>query len=457
MAASYTFLLGLFPAFCAAQIHSGTGADNCDEKLSLYYEFMQSGDMQSALKPWEYAFNNCPDRSKNIYIHGIRILRSLIQKAANPADKRKYKEMLMQVFDRRLKYFPENKAFVLTQKASYMRDLRMGLPRERQAIFQRAFADGYEQKVGAKPILNYFYTITEIFNSDKDFQKYLDDYEAISKIIDYNIDTYSEEAGHLIALKDSTGLNESQEQNLKIVEVQRKQLNTVKSAIERMIGQVATCDQLIPLVTAHFDAHKSDEKWLHANAVLLADKGCEGTAVFSKVVEAFYALNPTAPAARGLATKAYKAHEYNTAIKYFKEAADLERNRFQKAADDCKIADILFKQGRYSTARRYANRAAELRPGWGTPYLLIATLYAKSANQCGTDEFSKRAVYWVAADMAQKAAHIDPSIAAKARKALQVYLADAPDKSMAFQEGYKSGDRYKIGCWINTMTTVRWQ
>lgn len=455
MAASYAFALGLFPIFSSAQPNSH--ADNCDEELSLYYEFMQSGDMQGALKPWEYAFNNCPDRSKNIYIHGIRILVNLIQKTKNPADKQRYKEMLMQVFDRRLKYFPENKAFVLAQKASYMKDFKMGLPRERQDIFQRAFADDYEQKVGAKSILNYFYNATEIFNSDKDFQKYLNSYEAISKIIDYNINTYSEEAGALIELKDSAGLNANQERNLKVVKVQRKNLNTVKTTIEQLIGQVATCDQLIPLVTRNFNAHKSDEKWLHANAVLLAKKGCEGTSVFSKIVEAFYALNPAAPAARGLASRAYKAGKYQQAIKYFKEAAKLEHNRFQKAADEVKIASILFKQGHYATARRYANRAADMRPGWGKPYLLIAAMYAKSANTCGTDEFSKRAVYWAAADMARKAAHIDPSVAAKAQKALRIYLTDAPDKSMAFHKGYKPTDRYKIDCWINTTTTVRWQ
>ena len=135
----------------------------------------------------------------------------------------------------------------------------------------------------------------------------------------------------------------------------------------------------------------------------------------------------------------------------------MERNRFQKAADEVKIASILFEQGRYATARLYAKRAAEMRPGWGKPYLLIAAMYAKSANTCGTDEFSKRAVYWAAADMAREAAHIDPSVVAKAQKALRIYLTDAPDKSMAFHKGYKPMDRYKIDCWINTTTTVRWR
>lgn len=451
------FLLGLsvLPRISRAQTAPGASKANCDEKLSLYYEFMRAGNMSKALAPWTYTFKNCPDRSKNIYIHGIRILKSLVLHAQQPDEKKKYEEMMMKVFDQRLKYFPKGRAFVLSQKASYMKDFKMGTPQAIRAVFQQAFAEGYKQKVGAKPMLNYFYTATALFNSSKDFPQYLDDYEFISKVINYNINFYSEEAGNLIALQDSVGLNPNQEQNLKIVQAQRRNFNAVKHAIEQMIGQVATCKQLVPMITKAFNAQKTNEKWLQSNAALLAKKDCEGTPIFSKIVEAFYRLNPSAPAARGLAARAYKARKYATAIKYFKQAAELEKDKFQRASDYTKIASVRFKQGNYPDARRYARRAAGLRPGWGTPYMLIASMYSKSANRCGTDEFSKRAVYWAAADMAQKAMRLDPSVAGKARRAVKSYLAAAPSKSMAFQKGYKSGNPYKLGCWINTNTTVR--
>ena len=449
-------LLGGLTTVCKAQTDSSQAdASRCNEKLSLYYEFMRSGNMTKASSPWQYAFEHCADRSKNLYIHGVKILKSLIAKTQDAAQKKKYEQELMKVFDQRLRYFPEGKAFVLTQKASYMKDFQMASPEAIQAVFQQAFSEGYHQKVGAKPMLNYFYNATAIFNSNKNFQDYLNDHHVISEVVDYNINVYSEEVGNLIEVQDSIGLNPSQEQNLRIVQAQRKNFNAVKRAIEQMIGQVATCKQLVPMLTKSFNAHKADEKWLQTNAALLAEKDCESAAVFSKIVVAFYRLNPSAPAARGLAARAYKAGKYAEAVKYFEEAAKLEANKFKKAADYNKIAMVRFKQRDYPMARRYALQAARLRPGWGSPYLLIAALYAKSANRCGTDEFSKRAVYWVAADAAQKAARLDPSVAAKARKAVKSYLAAAPSKSMAFQKGYRADNSYKVRCWIQTNTQVR--
>ena len=46
----------------------------------------------------------------------------------------------------------------------------------------------------------------------------------------------------------------------------------------------------------------------------------------------------------------------------------------------------------------------------GEAYLLIASLYASSANSCGSSEFEKRMVYVAALDMAKTAAAVDPLI-----------------------------------------------
>ena len=46
----------------------------------------------------------------------------------------------------------------------------------------------------------------------------------------------------------------------------------------------------------------------------------------------------------------------------------------------------------------------------GRAHLLIASLYASSANDCGDNQFNKRAIYWLAADIAKKAGRVDASI-----------------------------------------------
>ncbi len=56
-----------------------------------------------------------------------------------------------------------------------------------------------------------------------------------------------------------------------------------------------------------------------------------------------------------------------------------------------------------ATSRGYAYEAIKLMPNSGKPYVLIATLYAMSAKDCGETEFEHKAAYWVAVDKLIKA------------------------------------------------------
>ena len=67
-------------------------------------------------------------------------------------------------------------------------------------------------------------------------------------------------------------------------------------------------------------------------------------------------------------------------------------------------------RGSYGQARNYFREALKLNPSNGRPYLSIAAMYAASANNCGDTNFNKRAVYWLAADEAKKAARVDPTL-----------------------------------------------
>ena len=90
----------------------------------------------------------------------------------------------------------------------------------------------------------------------------------------------------------------------------------------------------------------------------------------------------------------------------------------------------------------------------GEAYLLIANLYASSANSCGKSEFEKRMVYVAAQQMAQKAADVDPVNRSRALKYVKSYKASAPDKKAIFTEGLASGSPYKIGCWIGITVKI---
>jgi hypothetical protein len=95
----------------------------------------------------------------------------------------------------------------------------------------------------------------------------------------------------------------------------------------------------------------------------------------------------------------------------------------------------------------------ELNPSDGSPYIAIAAMYAKSANNCGDSNFNKRAVFWLAASTAEQAGRIDGRLRPAAAKSAASYRASAPSKTDIFNEG-NAGQSIRIGCWIGRSVTV---
>ena len=118
-----------------------------------------------------------------------------------------------------------------------------------------------------------------------------------------------------------------------------------------------------------------------------------------------------------------------------------------------KIAVKLKNSGRKTSSRTYAERALSLQPSLGKAYLLIASLYASSANACGDSQFNKRAVYWLAAQTAQKAGRVDASIRKTANNFVASYNGRAPSKTDIFTDG-SQGKRVTFSCWIRRSVRV---
>ena len=140
-------------------------------------------------------------------------------------------------------------------------------------------------------------------------------------------------------------------------------------------------------------------------------------------------------------------------MEYYNEAADLETEPGEKVKIYRRIADNFRRKGSYSQARTYYNKVLQIKPSDGRSYLHIATMYAKSANNCGTTPFQKRAINWKAAEMAEKAARVDASIASSANAAASSYRQRAPSKQDIFSEGM-AGKTVTFSCWVGGSVRV---
>ncbi len=151
--------------------------------------------------------------------------------------------------------------------------------------------------------------------------------------------------------------------------------------------------------------------------------------------------------------------DYSNAISFYEEFVNGTDDGEKKAKFNLRIAKIYYVHlKKYSQARQYARKALETRPNWGDPYILIGTLYASSGPLCGPGRgWDSQVVCWPAIDKWQKAKSVDPSVAAQANKLINRYSQYMPEQQDGFMRSISAGSSYKVPCWIQETTKVRWK
>ncbi len=169
------------------------------------------------------------------------------------------------------------------------------------------------------------------------------------------------------------------------------------------------------------------------------------------------APEPTAPPTVIQANNALREGKYAEAIRLFEQAGEETSDSNKKASFKLLVAKIYYAHLKnFGRARQYANEAANLRSGWGEPYLLIGRLYASSGPLCGPGRgWDSQIVVWPAVDMWSKARSVDPSVASEANRLIGQYSKYMPNIEEIFQRGLKEGSSFYVGCWIQANTTIR--
>lgn len=162
----------------------------------------------------------------------------------------------------------------------------------------------------------------------------------------------------------------------------------------------------------------------------------------------------------GPAEQAYiylREAKYPEAVAAFEKAITVEEatdKQAKYALMNAKIYNVHLRN--FSKARTWALRAAQIRPNWGEPYILIGRLYASSGPLCGPGRgWDSQIVTWPAIDMWQKAKRVDPNAAAEANKWIGRYSQYMPNREDVFIRSLKAGQSYYVGCWIQRSTVIR--
>jgi tetratricopeptide (TPR) repeat protein len=253
--------------------------------------------------------------------------------------------------------------------------------------------------------------------------------------------------------EEGTPLSSREVRSKRVYGINSNAIGTFLSNLDAIISKEATCVNLVPLYKRNFEEFKSDAVWLKRAASRMDSKECSDDPFFVTLVEALHTLDPSADSAYYLGILKDKAGDSQEALKYYEESISLQTDPYKKAKILYKIAIKFKSAGRKSSARSYALKALRFQPSMGRAYLMISNLYAGSANDCGETQFNKRAVYWLAAQMAFKAGEVDASIKKLALKTARSYEGRAPSKTEIFTEG-NQGATIEFDCWIKSSVKV---
>lgn len=440
---------------------SNVFAQNQDDlqSLSIFSEYVKSKNYDSAYTPWMELRKRNPRFNKAIFVYGERILNHKIKNST--ADEQiGYVNDLLKLWEERAEIFPSvtPKGTYLAKASQLKYDNRkaLGLSNDQLfASFNEAYSTDAKTFTNPKSLYTYFSLVVDMYDAGKiPAQELFTMYDEISEKVENEVKNYTNKRNAFLnedgEPKDLTRKDASK---LKSYNSYLKAYDKISSSIDTKLGSRANCENLIPLYTRDFETFKNDGLWLQRAMNRMYAKGCNDDPLFVRIVEQKNALEPNADTAFYLGILKEKAGQSSEALNYYNQAVTLETDNFAKSKILFKIATNFKKKGQYSQARNYYMKSLKFNPSLGKAYLAIASMYAKSANNCGTDNFSKRAVYWLAANEAAKAGRVDPNMKTNAAKSIANYKAKAPQKSEIFSSG-RAGQTINVGCWIQRSVVV---
>ncbi len=426
----------------------------CMTNLSIYAEHAKVKNYDAAYTPWKMVYDNCPAINKANFSLGEKILMHKIDNSSG-AEKDGYINDLMALYDASLEHFPAkySKAGVAIDKAILKYDNKMASDEELHSMLDKAFKEDRENFKNPKALYLYFSSLVDLHAAGKkDLQDVFDAYDDVTEKLEEENQKLTDQITKLLPKEDAGTLTRREKSQLRVATNNSETYGKIANSIDSKLGGLADCDNLIPLYEKNFENKKGDVNWVKRAVGRMFSKECTDDPLFRKLFEAQLALEPSASAYLYGGTLKQKAGDNKGALADFRKAVELETNPNKKSNILYKIATIVRRTSK-SEARNFAQQAIDANPSNGRAYLLIANLYASSANDCGSTPFEKRAIYWKAADMANRAARVDPALSSTANQSAASYNAKAPSKTDIFNSGM-AGKTVSFSCWVGGSVKV---
>ena len=405
----------------------GEDSIQCVRNRSIYREFVKQKNYDDAIQPWSWAYTNCPQSSKNIFVDGAKIFKYRIKKAKSDKTlKIALADSLIALYDARIQFFGQE-GYVLGLKGA---DLLRYFPERLDEAFNclKTSVETKENKSKATALFSYFKASVAKFEN-----------KSISKI--EMIEVYAVVADYV-------------DYNLRIDSKSNKYYVQASEKIENLFAPFATCEDLVAMFENKY-SETPDDLILLKRIVKNLQEDCKDASLYYSAVSKLHVAEPSAFSAYNMGGLSVKNKKYSDAIKFYKQAIEISSSESDKSKYYLGLANAYFKAGKPSEARKNAYISLEKNPEWGKPLILIGDLYVASATDCSSNAFEAGMVYSAAIDKFIRAKNVDSSVSEIANKKIITYTKYLPTTEDAFFSDSKDGDSFRVGCWINEATKVR--
>jgi len=426
----------------AQELLSEQNRDYMNE-LSLYTEFYKQDDFKSAIPHWKKVYNKYPKSSQNIYIQGIKMHQSLIDNAQSEEEKDQSFQELMNIFDKRMKYFGQR---------------------------------GYVQGRKGTAFLKYKLETDRMLENEELKETHKSSYEWLSESV-AEMGTETETPVLVLFMQTSKALFKMGEMPKETVVVNYEKCNSIinavieknadaqsvekvkeaQSYIENIFGSsgAADCESLISFLAPQFQEKGEDIDFVKSMLRRLRRANCDETPLFSEATEKLYNLEPSAEAAFNMARRYLKRNEVEKAKGYYKQAMEQETDQDLLATYYFEYALFIYaKENDFPEARSFARKALAINSTYCEALMLVGDIYVASSRSFSGDDFEKATVFWVAVDYYNRARRGEDCSIDASKKASD-YKKYFPNKEVAFMNSIQEGASYKVGGWINETTKVR--
>jgi tetratricopeptide (TPR) repeat protein len=419
--------------------------EKTENAFVLYRDEMRRGNAGSAMRYWKIAYYNAPGSNGSVKSHfsdGVRLYGDLIRNTEDSVMQNMYIDTIMSIFEKRVECFGEDANFY-AQKGFDLYYNMSGL------VDERTIYETFKKSIDMSEYKIEFFLINP-------FVKTLYDMTVEGKLEHPEASRYAVKMIKAI----ERGLAECEGKDCEAWEIIASYSPDRLEALEALDG-FYDCEYYTEKYYTLQQQSPEDCELVKLAYARMLRGGCDEAHPPLVQMQEFmagpcYEAPPSlGPCREGI--RAYNSGEYRKAVELLQECAEVTEDKERKAYYLMLISKVYYRDLKnYPASRRYALEAAQLRPNWGEPYMIIGRLYASSGPICGPGTgFDSQIVTWPAIDKFEHAKRIDPSVRAEADKMINTYKKYMPSYEDVFQRNMNLGDEFFVGCWIQEKTTIR--